>query len=987
MGKILSDYERGNYYSVTLILVSSVSIAILLNTYSTALYLGNFSRSTLPYYFIVTSLISALSMVFLLPILGANNKKTILIVQAAAIALLVLFLIINGNHIKTIALIYSFLLIVLSGIFNATCWNIASSAFEFKRFKEYANQFLALSSIGSMGITALSYFAVAAFGENSILYLSTLMMVLNCIALFYTQMATLTDRKNSMSSASLKGYPIFSSLALFLGLINFLNILFNYQMMYILGKDHSMTEIAQFMTVFYLLVSGGSFIAQLISNRLLNNYGLSILFVLSTLCLVVLIVPSIFFPYLFLIALLNASALIVYASFVSLGRQISLNALPSSLKSKAQILIKAISNNLSRIAASLTLMLFAYHYEFYPYQLLSLIALGAMLFYGYKIKLYYGETLLGCIKERRFYLPLFTEAVDYHFLKQQVNELLTNEDSYKISIGLAILKWTNHQQIPQGLFILFESPEAIIRIKAYKALEHFPKVFKEDLLVHQIEKERDIEASWHLLQLIDKKYPEQIIQRSENFLVSSNPAYQAIAIIALIRGGELQQVELAIHTLQTLLKDKRDEHRLYALRVLKNIPIGNPVEAIQPLMIDNNYRIAKEAIQASKKFRDKRLASCLIQQLGKQRVSYDAARSLIDFKADVGYLLSKACLRANTHNYKPLIRVLCQINSQSVMRGLCRLVPNMPFLFSVELAKQIALQAAKIPLAPRLNQVIQKQIPVILRELAAYSSLVNAQKEDDKKSELLLRKHLIETKLICYLAAITDPQKIMIILPKLVSKQTSTQQNIQQELAYEYLDWLIKDRHLAKQVFDVVENKSSLTKEEISAFKFDPWTQRVLNEQLDERNTMETVDKVFALRKSSIFRHIPAELLIALAEECRVVQVPEQEVIYRVGDMIDTIYMILEGGDVQIQRKGKLINHAKDYDFLGLLTTLSDKECELDVISYKPTSLLALSKDVFNQLTEDYPDILRGISKYVVQLYYFSMDLEKRADAVDDIIC
>lgn len=965
----MNDRDKSNFYLVAIILTTAVGMGSLLNSYSSALYISNFSRSTLPYFFIFSGIASVLVMWVLIPFLATTNKKPILFVQILSIILVILYLILTMWPSKTLSLIYTFLFVALIPIYYANSWDIAEFAFELRVFKKITNKFLTIMCIGCIFVGIFSYVGIEIFGKNFLIYFSLLLMIVNCIAVSRVKLLH-TSLKSPTNSSSLRVYPLFMVLAGFIALINGIIIFANYQMMFRLSEAFDMTQITKFMTLFYLSLNITAFLPQFYAKRLLEGWGISILFSLSTVVIFIFLIPSIVYPNLYSIALFNVIVWTVYVSLILLGDQVALNALPFGLKNKGQILISSIVVNAARIVASLGLLILAYHFKFYPYQILTVFFLAIMFIFSWKIKKFYGETLLSTIKGKRFYLSNLDEQYDYNFLAKQVRSLLASDDPIKIRIGLSILKLkrSKGEKVSKELLKLFNNPDYLIRIEAYKASRDFKKI-SIDNLVQQLQKEINSEATWQLLDLILQKSHEKIMGRLDEYLYSSRPVYQAIAVVSAIKYGEFSQVRNAIETLEKMTNSNDEDVKLFAVMALKKISIGNPVELIEKLMNDSNYKIAKQAVKATYSMSDRRIARFLIMKLDTPNICHDAMQSLLKIKIDIAPLIYRSCLKINVHRYKPLIRVLCELNTFTAEKCLSRLIPKVPFLFSIELAKQIALRASKQPLSEQLKADILSHIDEIIADLNRYNFFFHQQTDENKKREFLFRRQLIEKKLIYYLATVSQPRKIMEIYPKLEAKHLSEQNSVEYEIALEYLDWLIEDRNLAKKVFSSIENQLQVTNHNSLEFQLDCWSKKVLQHESSKGSDMNTIDKVFALRKVAIYADMPAELLMSVAEECHFVEFSKGEKLINIGDYPDKIYTILSGS-VAVVYNGKIERYEKENDVLGLFVLLSERKSQLEVIVNEDAAMLEISRTVFEQLTNDYPDILREIAKYVVRIYF-----------------
>ncbi|KTC87487.1 MULTISPECIES: cyclic nucleotide-binding domain-containing protein [Legionella] len=963
----MNDKDKINFYLVSVILLTSVAIGALLSSYSTALYISNFPRSSLPYYFIFSGVISVLVMWILIPILETTDKKPILLTQIISIILAALYLILSWWPSKILSLIYTFLFVGIIPIYAANSWDIAESAFDIRFFKRFTNKFLAINSIGSGCISIFSYFGIDIWGQGFLIYFSLFLMIVNCLAITKVKLEQTTTSKSRTDSLSLRIYPLFLILAGFIALLNLVVVFANYQMMFRLSEAFDMTQITKFMTVFYLVLNFGAFFSQYYAKRILEGFGISALFIFSTVIIFIFLLPTIVNSNLYSITLFNEIIWIAYAVFISLGSQVALNALPLGLKNKGQIFINAITVNLARIVASFILLFFVYRYAFYPYMILAILALSIMLILSCKIKKFYGETLLASIKGKSFYLPVLEEEHDYHFLKGQVNSLLKSEDPIKIKLGLSILRGSKDKGMDKNLLNLFDNPDPLIRIEAYKASSDFKKLYLAQL-TQQLQKETDPEATWQLLYLIFQKSPHSIMEKLDEYLHSSNSAYQAIATIAAIKYGEFSQVRDAIETLEKMTNSKDEDEKFFAVIALSEVSVGNPVDLLEKLINDKNYKVAKQAIKATHNMQDRRIAHLLIKKLSQSNICHDAMQSLLKIKIDVAPLIFRSSLKINVHRYKPLIRVLCNLNSLTTEKSLSRLISKAPFLLSIELAKQIALRATKFELSEPFKKNILSHIDEIIAELNTFNFLLQQQTNADKKNELLFRRQLAEKKLIYYLVAVIKPEKIMEIYPKLEAKSLSQEKNTEYEIALEYIDWLIDDRNLAKKFFASIEDQLQVSNLSSSQLKLDCWTKKILDHESSEGKAMDTVDKVFALRKVPIYAHIPAELLMSIAEECQFVEFSKGEKLIKIGDYPDKIYMILSGS-VAVIHNGKIERYEKENDVVGLFVLLSGRKSQLEVVVNESSAMLEISRTVFEQLTNDYPEILREIAKYVVGIY------------------
>ncbi len=121
------------------------------------------------------------------------------------------------------------------------------------------------------------------------------------------------------------------------------------------------------------------------------------------------------------------------------------------------------------------------------------------------------------------------------------------------------------------------------------------------------------------------------------------------------------------------------------------------------------------------------------------------------------------------------------------------------------------------------------------------------------------------------------------------------------------------------------------------------------------------------LLKSTIFRHMEPEKLdvIAHAVENRVV--PENGIIFQVGDSADSFYIIGSGrvrvfvkSDKGFERELSILGPGDSFGEVALLT---GETRSANVSALEETRLLVLPKDVFERILEEHPEISRTFMK------------------------
>jgi rhodanese-related sulfurtransferase len=129
----------------------------------------------------------------------------------------------------------------------------------------------------------------------------------------------------------------------------------------------------------------------------------------------------------------------------------------------------------------------------------------------------------------------------------------------------------------------------------------------------------------------------------------------------------------------------------------------------------------------------------------------------------------------------------------------------------------------------------------------------------------------------------------------------------------------------------------------------------------------ENDNKVSILMQSPVFRELPKEALNAITREVRDLVVPQHTMICREGDPGDSLYIISSGRvrifgknakgvelDLSIQGPG---------DTFGEMALLTGEPTSVNVEVMEETHLMILSKDQFDRILRDFPNISKVFIK------------------------
>jgi CRP-like cAMP-binding protein len=117
-----------------------------------------------------------------------------------------------------------------------------------------------------------------------------------------------------------------------------------------------------------------------------------------------------------------------------------------------------------------------------------------------------------------------------------------------------------------------------------------------------------------------------------------------------------------------------------------------------------------------------------------------------------------------------------------------------------------------------------------------------------------------------------------------------------------------------------------------------------------EQRSLSTVEKVLFLKTVDIFERATIEELGRIAALTEEVRFEAGETIYREGEAVDAIYIILSGR-ARVENNGKIVHEAGEKSLLGMLAALDFNSALHTVTATQPIHALKLN-------VQDFEDIL-----------------------------
>lgn len=129
---------------------------------------------------------------------------------------------------------------------------------------------------------------------------------------------------------------------------------------------------------------------------------------------------------------------------------------------------------------------------------------------------------------------------------------------------------------------------------------------------------------------------------------------------------------------------------------------------------------------------------------------------------------------------------------------------------------------------------------------------------------------------------------------------------------------------------------------------------------------LTTVEKVIFLQDVDIFESTSTEDLALIAAITDEVQFKSSSIIYREGDLPDSMYMVIQG-KVLLQRNGKDVITMEEKGVFGTWALFDDEPRVVTASTREDTLLLKIDKEDFYDLLADNVQITQGILKTITR--------------------
>jgi HEAT repeat protein len=966
---LLPSFSLTKVNSAVLLFFIATAISIISTTYVNALFLTSYPGTWLPYFFIGQGLVEFFAAYFIAPVLIKNPLKISLYLQTViAICMLVFFFLLNFN-LFWLPLVFSLFLLTIRSLALIITWSSIHSAFDLIEFKGISSL---LSLIGTISSIVSSFILVALikkFGTHSLPIALFILVVITCLFIYKLKPLLVINKKLKRSGSPLK-YPIYKKLLISTCLMFFAYTLIDYCLKLKLREQYSAAEIGIFIGLFIGSTSVITLFVNLFCIKpLINYFGPTSLLMTVPIYWVLTSIAVIFFPSLWVVAMMAAGRYIFQTSAYDLGRELVLNILPGQIKLLGQFLLKSMAPSLMTCVGAIVLFILQKYFNIPAFSVLIMILSGLSFFYMWKMPADYLNTLKEEIQLKRFNLNEELVHADIHTANHLIVEALEENNPDVIRFGFGLLLHQPSSQLSTEIFRHLRSPFADIRISAIKALSHAPTTASIEMLLQCFAGEEDPEVKWTLFDVLANLHVVEALSLARKHLNDSAAEVCAGAIRVMLVEGNIDDILLAVDKLKKLLQNAEPAMRKSAARVIGCLRVGDLSAELLALIADADATVSANAIEAASSMINGALATAIVQRVTQLGVYHSAEKALSQLGKDAIPILMESIQAINTQELSgvnELVRLLASLSAVEAEASLAILGAEKNVFICNAAAKESAYRARHVVPSDEFRE---QAYALAFAEANKINLLRHAQKNhpDIVANEFNSRKLMAKKRFLYWVAVYTNAAEIINLMPTILFGE-----RMEQAKAIELMTTTIRNPLLSELTIDIIIRRFAQVKNKKvidEKIYLDRWLMTVIDfvqQSYAGGDMNDNMQKVFVLRAVELFKQLPGETLLVIANEAEKQDMQADQIIFSEGDAPTGLYIVVSG-QVDIVKNGKVIAELKENSFFGELALIDNSTRTATAVAKTEGVLLFLEKEIFDRIADDLPEVLRAVVQVVMR--------------------
>lgn len=950
--------SRSVWFAI-LLAMADAATATISGIYAYSIFLSKYPTYWLAYLIVLQTFFAAFMRVAGMFFATSRPKKTAFLQYLFCISILIGCVAAIKSDWYWAAFAVAIITAGVSSLNSSITWNLLSLSFGLRDYKNVA----AYANRGTFASAIISSFLIPVlvkfFSNMSLLVASILIITTSSIMMHAldVQKTLINPSVHKKQSDKIPGrYPLYYQMMFFTIVVGTIISISQYLMRLEAADYYLHEQLSAFLGYFSGVTNILGILIAFTTQRVLKQFGLETLLLsvpIASFFSAILVIIS---PKLWSTVVLASVRNVFSFSYGNYAYEIILNILPPSVRFIAKGRIKAVSvivSTLPLLAFSKNTVSVAQIAAVLPF--LCLIATYS----AHKIKELYRLTLLEESAFKRYNILEQRDLATTPVFKDIALQAIQSNDTYTIFYGLDLLFRLHLKHLPKTLYDLLHHNDPQVRYAVINLIKEEHSKTSLPYLLEQVTTETNFENRFTIIQTL-----VNLDKNKTMHLVKSLPdtIFMKVLVPIYLINDPLKK-EQALSALRTLAHDPDPLVRKMIAAFIGNFKITELSDSLGYLINDDTKKVSNEALLAAANAQLVHLLPQISQEVIKRRGSYTPRKALITLGAStLPYLYAKAFDLKTAGTYISAIAAIPGVKIEQVLsdiitngsiyhRGLAaKFTNNRSFTCAPsEQFKQKAKQLAKEECAiiAHLNTLLQQSLnPAI-------------------KNEIGLRIKLAKTRFLQWIAISTRPKEVNQLASALLQDFTQANQPIIDK-AVELLEIYVNDTKMRSYINYVYENQTLADTPNLPLSYHDPWLDTIMDTNMNQNDAQSSVlSIVFQLRAVELFKELPAEVLMAIAQEAEYCAYNAGDVIFSENDEADGLYCVCQG-EVDILRQGTLVTTITEHGFFGELALLDGEKRVGTARAKNQCFLLYIEKEVFNRIADDVPDVLRTIVKVIL---------------------
>ncbi|MGQ3892589.1 cyclic nucleotide-binding domain-containing protein [Legionella sp. CNM-4043-24] len=954
-----------------LIALSTMSL-VLGRTLSNTLLLTQYHLRILPWFYIGQSAFFILVMFAISICQNKYPERFALIYKTVVSAILVLLM--AGLHFpfSELAFITAVILWTFSGISSIIALNYASRCFDVQEFKQYNWVLQLTGTLGAVGIGLIMARIPLSYDRIGILSLMLLVELLSILCILplsiYQHGITQDSHKSSPGLlASVRQNTLFKYLALIMIASAFLSVLIDYNFKLALATEIEEKNLTNTVNLIYVTSIVCTLMVQVfLQDRLVQKMGSKKIVIFFPLAMLISALAAVFYPGFTMIAVLFIINQVASSSVFTLSEGLYISILPQGIRHVAHYYLDGSIKSFGIMLAGLAVFVLVYFGNQRAGLIFVIVAgLYAVYLCRHAITAYTVQ-LTESVYLRRFNPDLIeiTERDDRE-IEHIFSQSLQSQSLDAQFFALQLLSNYTHKRLPASLeTLLLLSPNPDIQkgtarlLAAHRDQREFEKSASE-VFIHS----HDDSVRWFLCLYLLNSRPDFLMQYAAGSQHQNSLASTCIRALIYLKLGNIQQHITALQQILALYQSDDYARKKWFLRLLREMPDLHDDVYLIKIINEGELSLKVLAIQQIGSTPSPALVACLIEHIGVLGLRHTLNDCLVRLGDGITPQIAHRLHHSHSYSVKTnCLLILSLIMGEESERCLLDTLRNTPdMMVKTIAAKYLAYHCVKKTASERVNAFLSQG--EIMREISLYQRLhafLPHNNNRDATNEINARIALLKKRVLFYFAALSGSVNILNSVPLLSNPQTSKNQRA---IALELIDNSIRDRKMVSSLLTLFTDQKIRTAHDQPCFPEDPLLETCLH-NIESQN-MESIYLLTKLRRLDLFKNLSAETLLTLVKCCVSMDMMKDEIIFREGDPGDGLYLI-DSGEVIVSKEGKVISRLTEGEYFGEMALLDDAPRYATITAGSEGALIFISKQDFDSITDEVPDIMKSIVKQVI---------------------